>query len=346
MNGGDSLASRVARAEDAVAVAAAELQRIRGEAAAARKANGSARVARVEGSRATPVEVLAHLRRDGVVAVERLAPLKQMDTLVEELAQLAPYAYRGEEGSFAGAGTTRNGSYLVSSCPTSQQLALHPLLTEVAEGLLAPYARRIALAVASEIRVEGSSPAQVLHRDDEEWPLDLVAMKRPGAELELECMWALSDFVQEGGATCHVPGSHLWPASRKPEADEIVPVPMPRGSVLLWVGSALHGAGASLPTARTRHGLLLGYCLSWLRPEMNMHFSCPSHVAAQMDPRMSALLGFAGRNRYGPHPHISGPIYAAEYNGYPGTVADLGAGDESVTDQNDRQREALVNPKL
>ena len=40
---------------------------------------------------------------------------------------------------------------------------------------------------------------------------------------------------------------------------------------------------------------------------------------------MSALLGFAGRNRYGNHPFISGPVYAAEYNGYPGTLGDLGA---------------------
>jgi hypothetical protein len=338
------LASRIARAEDAIATAEAELQRIRDEAASARK--GSARVVHMEGSCATAIEILGHLRRDGVVAVERLAPHEQMDALAEELAQLAPYAYRGEDGSFAGAGTTRNGSYLVSSCPTSQQLAMHPLLIEVAEGLLAPYARRIALAVASEIRVEGSSPAQVLHRDDEEWPLDLLAMKRPGAELELECMWAVSDFVQEGGATCHVPGSHLWPGSRKPDPDEIVPVPMPRGSVLLWVGSALHGAGASVPTAGTRHGLLLGYCLSWLRPEMNMHFSCPSHVAAAMDPRMSALLGFAGSNRYGPHPFISGPIYAAEYNGYPDTVADLGAVAEPTADRNDGQRDASMKPKL
>ena len=88
-------------------------------------------------------------------------------------------------------------------------------------------------------------------------------------------MWAVSEFRADGGATCHVPGSHLWPLSRTPEPDEIIPVPMPRGSVLLWVGSALHGAGASLSSAGTRHGLLLGYCLSWLRPEMNMHFSCP-----------------------------------------------------------------------
>lgn len=178
------LPSRLAAAEGAVAAAEVELQLLRDEAATARK--GTARVARVEGKWATSAEILSHLRRDGVVAVERLAPLEQMDALAGELGALEPYAYRGEPGSFAGAGTTRNGSYLIASCPTSQQLALHPLLTEVAEALLAPYARRIALAVASEIRVEGSSPAQVLHRDDDEWPLDLLAIKRPGAgELHL-----------------------------------------------------------------------------------------------------------------------------------------------------------------
>ena len=72
---------------------------------------------------------------------------------------------------------------------------------------------------------------------------------------------------------------------------------------MLWLGSALHGAGASKAGAAYRQGLLLGYCLSWLRPEMNFHFACPSEVAAQMDPRMSTLLGFAGSpNRYGEHP--------------------------------------------
>ena len=38
---------------------------------------------------------------------------------------------------------------------------------------------------------------------------------------------------------------------------------MPAGSVLMWVGSTLHGAGESQPDAGIRHGLLLGYCLSW-----------------------------------------------------------------------------------
>jgi hypothetical protein len=192
--------------------------------------------------------------------------------------------------------------------------------------VLAPYGRRLALAVASEIHVQGSSPQQVLHRDDEEWPLELLARKHPGAEIELEMMWAVNNFTAEAGATCQVPGSHLWPTARQPQPDEIVPVPMGRGSVLLWLGSSLHGAGESAADAGGRHGLLLGYCLSWLRPEMNMHNSCPPEVAARMDPAVSMLLGFGdGPNRYGPHPMISGPIYANEYNGFPNTIADLGA---------------------
>ena len=147
------------------------------------------------------------LERDGVVALEAFAPPETIDTVQSELAALDEFAYHGEPGSFAGANTARNGAYLVGACPSTHQLALDPLLTAVAETLLAPYAWRLALAVASEIRVEGNSAAQVLHRDDEEWPLELVARKRPGAEIQLECMWALSDFTVEGQA----PPSCPWP---------------------------------------------------------------------------------------------------------------------------------------
>ena len=270
------------KAESAVAAAERELWRLRAEAADARRRDGSPVVQRLDGATATAAEVVAALRRDGVVAVERLARQEQMDALQRELAVLAPVAHRAEDGSFAGSNTSANGSYLVAACPTSQELALQPLLLEVGQEILGPYTRQLALAVASEIKVDGPGPAQILHRDDEEWPLELLAMKRPDAELELECMWAVSDFTVEGGATCHAPGSHLWPADRKPQPDELVQVPMVRGSVLIWLGSALHGAGASHPGAQHRQGLLLGYCLSWLRPEMNFHFSCPREVAAKM----------------------------------------------------------------
>ncbi len=140
-----------------------------------------------------------------------------------------------------------------------------------------------------------------------------MARKLPGAELQLECMWAVSEFTEANGGTRFCPGSHLWPASRIPRADEIAVAQVPRGSVLLWLGSTLHGSGASA-AGTTRQGLLLGYCLSWLRPEQNMHFTCPADVAAAMDERMSSLLGFAGITKSlgsaEQPPYVSGPVYA------------------------------------
>eukprot|EP01046_Picozoa_sp_COSAG06_P017403 COSAG06_NODE_1181_length_10363_cov_10.391563_7_plen_145_part_00 len=120
-------------------------------------------------------------------------------------------------------------------------------------------------------------------------PVDLLARKLPEAEVQLECMWAVSEFTEANGGTRFCPGSHLWPAGRVPRADEIVAAEVPRGSVLLWLGSTLHGSGASVP-GTNRQGLLLGYCLSWLRPEQNMHFTCPADVAAAMDDRMAVRI--------------------------------------------------------
>eukprot|EP01052_Picozoa_sp_SAG31_P016503 SAG31_NODE_1095_length_9928_cov_5.441042_6_plen_191_part_00 len=95
------------------------------------------------------------------VVLERAAPPSLVEALEAELRPLRPFAYQGEPGSFAGAHTARNGAYLLGACPSSQALATHPLVHGVARALLSPRCRRVALAVASEIRVEGESPAQV-----------------------------------------------------------------------------------------------------------------------------------------------------------------------------------------
>ena len=281
----------IAAAERAVSDAHAELERLRGLHAAQRsRTTGAACVQALDGGRANHAEIVGALRRDGAVAVHNLASRRQIDSLVRELSELEPFARRAEPGSFSGANTVSNGAYLVAASPTAQELALNPTVLGVAEQLLGQCTRRIALAVASEIKISGSGPAQVLHRDDEEWPLDLLAIKKPKVELELLAMWAASDFRPEHGATCVCPGSHCWPAGREALPSEVVPVSMPRGSVLLWLGSTVHGTGASLGASASRQGLLLGYCLSWLRPEMNMHFSCPPEVAAKLDPRIATLM--------------------------------------------------------
>ena len=264
MEGSSDAAAALAAAERVFADAHADLQRARAAAADERQAalGGSATLVRLDGTSASTAEIVAVLRRDGAVVLEGMMRPDQMESLPQELALLEEYAYRADPDSFSGENTVNNGPYLVAACPTAQELALHPKLLEVVEQLLSPHARRVALAVASEIKVSGAGPAQVLHRDDEEWPLDLLAHKKPGAELELSSMWAVSDFIAESGATLQVPGSHRWPAGRKPNADEVAVAEMPRGSVQLWLGSTLHGAGPSTADAPTRHGMLLGWVTS------------------------------------------------------------------------------------
>lgn len=197
------VAERLAAAEVELKQAAVRVGRLRAELLQAERTISEAapRVERFSPATATVSALLRALMRDGAVVVENLGSRSQMDGVCGELAALSSFAYRGEPGSFAGANTARNGAYLIGACPSTHALATHPLVHETAQQMLGPYCRRVALAVASEIRVLDSSPAQVLHRDDEEWPLELLARKRAGAEMQLEAMWALSDFTAVNGAS-------------------------------------------------------------------------------------------------------------------------------------------------
>ena len=53
---------------------------------------------------------------------------------------------------------------------------------------------------------------------------------------------------------------------------------MPAGSVLLWMGGTLHGAGANR-TDEWRYGVFLSYSLGWLRQEENQYIDVPGEIA-------------------------------------------------------------------
>lgn len=126
----------VTSAKQALLHAREELERVR------RRQQQEATVSPLSrlGPGATPAQITRALRRDGAVVVRSLAPPAQMDALAHELGQLAPFARRAEPGSFSGSNTISNGAYLVAACPTAQELALHPTLLGVAEGVTAQHA--------------------------------------------------------------------------------------------------------------------------------------------------------------------------------------------------------------
>src|SRR3546814_10013323 len=71
---------------------------------------------------------------------------------------------------------------------------------------------------------------------------------------------------------------------------------MPAGSVLVYLGSVLHGGGAN-HSNRPRMGLVNTYSLGWLRQEENQYLTIPRTIADGLPPHIRRLMGYQGHGR-------------------------------------------------
>lgn len=140
----------------------------------------------------------------------------------------------------------------------------------------------------SSITILPGEKAQPMHADDQ-----LIPLPRPHVPIVCNTMWALTDFTAENGATRLVPGTHLSPDFPDPfgEHPSAIDVVMPKGSVLVWNGSAWHGGGANR-TADRRMGLAMNYCAGWMRQQENQLLGIPLERARLFSPRLRKLVGY------------------------------------------------------
>ncbi|GAB5471619.1 MAG: phytanoyl-CoA dioxygenase family protein [Rhodospirillales bacterium] len=256
-------------------------------------------------SATTPIEeVMAILDRDGAVVFERLLPDSTLDRIQTELDDYLARSHLGE-GEFWGFKTKRVGALVAKSRGFAEEVAPHPTVLAVMDRLLGPRCERYQLHVTQVTNIGPGESEQILHRDD-----GLLPFVHPGPQALCNTMWALSDFTQENGATRLILGSHLWDDSRVPtEADEIVQAVMPRGSVLIYLGSIWHGGGANLSHDTWRAGMICGYSLGWLRQEENQYLAVPPQVAKHLPEHVQHLIGYKIHGSFlgwveGHDPHI------------------------------------------
>jgi len=224
------------------------------------------------------------LLADGYVIAPGLLDPAMTDRLCAELDphfNTAPFG----SGLFYGAETKRFGAVLRRS-REAQALAMHGAALAVAERAIGAWCQCLQLNLTQAIEIHAGAPVQVPHRDQDMWAGPKGAM-----QYMVNVMWALDDFTDENGATRLWPKSHLAdPESMLPDDDAVSAV-MPRGSALFFLGSTLHSGGANR-SVKPRRGLIVSYCLGWLKPWENQWLAYPPDIARTFSPELAALVGY------------------------------------------------------
>ena len=230
-----------------------------------------------------PTGIAATIDAAGCCVITDAAPAATMDAIAEELAR---YRASGSIGAsdFEGHSTRRTGAPLPRSA-TFRSIALHPAVLAAGDHVLG-HATTWRFSAAEYIEIGPGESAQRLHRDA--WKYDQVDF---GFEVELNGMWAITDFTEANGATRIVPGSHRLANEARPDPAEAVPAEMAKGSLLLYTGLLFHGGGPNT-TDGWRRGLSLQHAVGWLTQSTNQFLECPPAEVADWPDELLRFIGY------------------------------------------------------
>lgn len=226
----------------------------------------------------------AALGRNGWCVLERALDadvLQRLERDLEPRFAATPLC----QGAFYGERTRRFGA-LLARTPLAEQLVMHPAILAIAGRILLPWCDRIALNLTQAIEIHSGALPQLPHRDQDMW-------QGPKGTLEylVNVMWPLAPFTWENGGTRLWTGSHADPDAIWSEEEAVVPQVSP-GDALVFLGSTLHGGGGNV-SGVPRRGIVVSYCLGWLKPFELQWLVYPPQVARHFSPELAALVGYA-----------------------------------------------------
>ena len=214
------------------------------------------------------------------------------DAIQNETAQairreLVAFDSAGSIGAsaFEGHATRRTGAPLPRSA-TFRSIAMHPAVMCAGSHVLGP-TTGWRFSASEFIQIGPGETAQRLHRD--QWKYNMVDFPN---EIELNGMWAISEFTAANGATQIIPGSHRDGNAEPRDAEAAVPAEMAAGSLLLYTGRLYHGGGANTSDG-WRLGLSLQHAASWLTQSSNQFLECPPAIVADWPDDLLRFIGYA-----------------------------------------------------
>jgi len=212
------------------------------------------------------------------------------------------------EGGFYGERTKRFGRLLIRS-PGIERLVCHPDILALAEAALGPWCERIQLNLTQAIELHPGALAQFPHRDQDMW------MGEQGrTEYLVNFIWPLTPFTAGNGATLIWPGSHGVRFDSDTGEGPAIAAEAHPGDAIVFLGSTLHGAGANRSFG-VRRGIIISYCLGWLKPYENQCLAYPPEIARTFPRPLSELTGYVQhRPNLG---NFEGQCPSVLFEGYP-----------------------------
>lgn len=234
--------------------------------------------------------------RDGAAIVHHMLAPDTLARLREELASTTRATSAGTKSTdamvqkFWGSNTKRFTRLAARSATFRDEVLVHPILRQAADREIGPHCAAYWMNTGQMMIIGPGQSAQWLHRDADNWPLVLGPNERP---VTISCMFAVTEFTAETGATRVVPGSHRWSDfERTATDDEVIQAVMPAGSGLIYSGAVLHGGGKNSTTDVWREGMHLSYLVGWLTPEEAGCIGISDEVARTLTPLQQQLLGW------------------------------------------------------
>jgi ectoine hydroxylase-related dioxygenase (phytanoyl-CoA dioxygenase family) len=200
------------------------------------------------------------LEEYGFVVIRNLIPTETADQMARRLIDLM--------NAHADAGATRQnlrGVFNYDDQDTFVPLVTNPVYLELAEHLLGP---GFQMAEVGSVWVKPGAAAQALHADvPVGWFAD-SGLPIPDACFLVNCIWMLTDFTRENGATLLLPCSHHSRRVPRPEVNykHLVAAEGPAGSIVIFHGAIWHGAGANVTRDEQRVGISSGFHAAWMDP--------------------------------------------------------------------------------
>ncbi len=259
-------------------------------------------------------DILETLDEDGGLIIEGIFPIEVITQLRESITEaensFVPGGATqglGEDGkAFVGANTIRFSS-LGKLTPAYFDLLDNQLYADIADAILLPICGSYWVNTGQAMIIGPDSPAQMLHRDCDNWFQYCSALWPNCPEVTISSIIALDEITEELGATRVIPGSHKWTDhADRGTPEQTVPAEISPGDAFIYTGKVVHGSGANLTTDKWRRAMHLSYLVGWLTPEESNPLDYTTEELTARSPRVQRLLG---HRSYDPRPHYGGGLW-------------------------------------